>query len=42
MHLTADMGEDHPERRAFNVLHRRAEGLLKASLVAVLVAMLIS
>lgn len=42
VHLTADMGEDHPERRAFNVLHKRAEGLMKASLVAALLAMLLS
>lgn len=42
VHLTAEMGEDHPERRAFNVLHKRAEGLMKASLVAALAAMLIS
>ncbi|HEV7242993.1 MAG TPA: DUF4149 domain-containing protein [Thermoanaerobaculia bacterium] len=42
VHLTPDMAEDHPERRAFNVLHKRAEGLMKASLVAALAAMLIS
>lgn len=42
VHLTPDMGEDHPERRAFNVLHGRAEGLMKASLVAAVAAMLIS
>jgi len=42
VHLTPDMGEDHPERRAFHVLHRRAESLMKASLVAALAAMLIS
>ncbi len=42
VHLTPDMGEDHPERRAFNVLHRRAEGLMKASLMAAIAAMLIS
>jgi len=42
VHLTPDMAEDHPERRAFNVLHRRAEGLMKASLMAALAAMLIS
>ncbi len=40
--LTPEMGEEHPERRAFNVLHRRAEGLMKASLVAALLAMLLS
>jgi len=42
VHLTADMAEDHPERRAFNVLHKRAEGLMKASVGAALVAMLLS
>lgn len=42
VHLTPDMGEEHPERRAFQVLHRRAEGLMKASLVAALLAMLLS
>lgn len=42
VHLTPEMGEDHPERRAFNALHRRAEGLMKASLVAAIAAMLIS
>ena len=42
VHLTPDMGEDHPERRAFHVLHKRAEGLMKAGLVAAVVAMLIS
>ncbi len=42
VHLTPDQGEDDPERRAFNLLHRRAEGLMKASLVAAVAAMLIS
>ncbi|HEX6099998.1 MAG TPA: DUF4149 domain-containing protein [Thermoanaerobaculia bacterium] len=42
VHLTPDMGEDHPERRAFNALHRRAESLMKVSLMAAVVAMLIS
>lgn len=42
VHLTPEMGEDHPERRAFNALHARAEGLMKAGLVAALAAMLIS
>ena len=42
VHLMPDMADDHPERRAFNVLHKRAEGLMKASLVAALAAMLIS
>lgn len=42
VHLTPEMGEDHPERRAFNVLHKRAEGLLKASVFAALVALFLS
>lgn len=42
VHLTPDMPDEHPERRAFNALHRRAEGLMKAGLVAALVAMLLS
>lgn len=42
MHLTPEMGEDHPERRAFHALHRRAEGLMKASFVAALIAFLLS
>ena len=42
VHLTPDMGEDHPERQAFNVLHKRAESLMKASLVAAVAAMLLS
>ncbi|HEX6087051.1 MAG TPA: DUF4149 domain-containing protein [Thermoanaerobaculia bacterium] len=42
VHLTAGMGEDHPQRRAFNVLHKRAEGLMKASLAAALLALLLS
>ena len=42
VHLTPEMGEDQAERRAFNILHRRAEGLMKASLVAAVAAMLIS
>jgi uncharacterized membrane protein len=42
VHLTPEMAEDHPERRAFNALHRRAEGLMKASLVAALVALFLS
>jgi hypothetical protein len=36
------MAEDHPQRRAFNVLHKRAEGLLKGSVLAAVVAMLLS
>jgi len=42
VHLTPEMGEDHPDRRAFNALHRRAEGLMKATLVAAVAAMLLS
>jgi hypothetical protein len=42
VHLTPEMAEDHPQRRGFNALHKRAEGLMKASLVAALVAMLLS
>ena len=42
MHLTADMDEDHPQRRAFRALHLRAEGVLKASVATALVAMLLS
>lgn len=42
VHLTPDMGEDHPDRRAFNVLHQRAERLMKAGLVAATAALLIS
>ena len=42
VHLTPDMGEDHPERRAFTGLHKRAEGLMKASLMAAVAAMLLS
>ena len=42
VHLTPQMPEDHPERRAFNVLHKRAEGLLKGSVLAAVVAMLLS
>ena len=42
VHLTPDMAEDHPDRRAFNALHRRAEGLMKATFVAAVAAMLLS
>lgn len=42
VHLTPAMAEDHPERRAFNALHKRAEGLMKASLVAALIALFLS
>ena len=42
VHLTPDMPDDHPDRRAFNALHKRAETLLKASVVAAMAAMLLS
>lgn len=42
VHLTPEMADDHPQRRAFNGLHKRAEGLMKAALVAALAAMLLS
>jgi hypothetical protein len=42
VHLTPEMAEDHPERKAFNALHKRAEALLKGSVAAALVAMLLS
>ena len=42
VHLTPDMPETDPQRRAFNALHKRAEGLMKASLAAAVVAMLLS
>jgi uncharacterized membrane protein len=42
VHLTPDMPDDRPERREFQKLHSRAEGLMKATLVAALAAMLLS
>ena len=42
VHLTPAMAEEHPQRKAFHTLHKRAEGLMKASLVAALAAMLLS
>lgn len=42
VHLTPEMPDSDPHRRAFNALHRRAEMLMKASLVAAIVAMLLS
>lgn len=42
VHLTPEMPEDHPERRGFQRLHCQAEGLMKVSLVAAAVAMLLS
>jgi len=37
--LTPELAETDPQRRAFGVLHRRAEGLMKAAVLAALVAM---
>ena len=42
VHLTPEMVEEDPQRKAFNTLHKRAEALMKASMVAALVAMLLS
>jgi hypothetical protein len=42
VHLSPDMPDDHPDRRAFNALHKRAETLMKASVVAAMAAMLLS
>lgn len=42
VHLTPDMSEEHPERRAFNALHKRAESLAKTGFMASLVALLLS
>lgn len=42
VHLTPETPDSDPNRRAFNVLHKRAEGLMKATLVAALAAMLLS
>ncbi|HEY0141808.1 MAG TPA: DUF4149 domain-containing protein [Thermoanaerobaculia bacterium] len=42
VHLTPEMPEDHPDRRGFQQLHRRAEGLMKVSVLAAAVAMLLS
>jgi hypothetical protein len=42
VHLTPETAEDDPRRREFNVLHKRAEGLLKGSVLAAVVAMLLS
>jgi hypothetical protein len=42
VHLTADVAEDHPDRRAFNALHKRAEALLKAATLAAAVAAFVS
>jgi hypothetical protein len=40
--LNADVAADDPKRTRFNVLHKRAEGLMKASIVAALVALFFS
>jgi hypothetical protein len=42
VHLTPEMPEEDPRRVEFNALHKRAEGLMKASLLAALLAMLLS
>ncbi|HYH09359.1 MAG TPA: DUF4149 domain-containing protein [Thermoanaerobaculia bacterium] len=42
VHLTPVTPDSDPHRRAFNVLHKRAEGLMKATLIAALLAMLLS
>jgi hypothetical protein len=42
VHLAPEMAEDDPQRRQFNLLHKRAEGLLKTSVLAAVIAMLLS
>lgn len=42
VHLTPDMSESDPRKEAFRALHKRAEALMKGSLVAALAAMLLS
>lgn len=42
VHLTPEMPDEHPDRRGFQRLHRRAEGLMKVSLLAAVAAMLLS
>jgi putative copper export protein len=42
VHLTPETPDSDPNRRAFNELHKRAEGLMKASWIAALAAMLLS
>lgn len=42
VHLTPDVAEDHPHRRAFNALHQRAEALMKAATLAAAVAAVVS
>ncbi len=40
--LTPEMPESDPARKAFNVLHKRAEGLMRLSLMAAVVALYFS
>jgi len=40
--LTLEMPDDDPRRRAFNVLHKRAENLMRLSLLAALIAEFLS
>jgi hypothetical protein len=42
VHLTPEMADDDPRRREFQRLHKRAEALMKATLVAAVAAMLLS
>lgn len=42
VHLTSGVAEDHPQRRAFNALHKRAEALMKAATLAAAVAAFVS
>lgn len=42
VHLTPDMPESDPLRREFQALHKRAEASMKVSVVAAVVAMLLS
>lgn len=42
VHLTPETPESDPSRIAFQALHRRAEGLMKGTLLAAVVAMLLS
>lgn len=42
VHLTPEMPDSDPHRRQFNALHKFAERLMQASLIAAIVAMLLS
>ncbi|HEX9983831.1 MAG TPA: DUF4149 domain-containing protein [Thermoanaerobaculia bacterium] len=42
VHLTPEMPESDPQRQQFNVLHHRAESLMKVSVVAAVVALMLS